>query len=621
MVKVTVFPDIFKTTECTYSEVESVLKAIREGGTLKQLIEELRQLAMIDPVKFKEEKKKLPGICFGGVFTARKNSALTEASGLMILDFDHVEIDFEEKLKADPFIWAFWLSPSGAGYKALVRIPIVKNDEEYKQYFLAFQKRFPNVDPSGKDVARICYFSYDPNMFVNAGAQVWEETVSAGKPTANPEQWKKKPKIQSDFKKVAVIMSMLQNANVGNRHEAILKAGRLAGGYVGSGEIDEYDVLNTCQSQIESMMDNPRDFPAQWKTFTDGIEYGKADPIQALSEARGDNLEKKIGKIDRRLDDETWEKVQENYKKGRVAGYHIGWQSMRMFYQVVLGYYTVLYGSPGSGKSQWLLEVLVNLSKFFGFVHVVFLPETGNKEEIFQEIMQIVAGADFYNDHKRQMPQHELQAAYEFTKKHFIVLDDEDLPESMTPEEVMDYVDMIERRDNIKIHTVTIDPWNELRHVYDRVDIYLEDTLRMIRKRTKKAKRHTFIVTHINDQKPVMVNGEAFYPIPTPRDLAGGQTWYRKSFMMLAFWRVIRYRKEEETIQLFGRTLRYNSLLIQVQKTKPKGYGRLGEIELYYNAEQHRYYEDGGRYARPVEEMTPEAVQTSFLDDKDAVPF
>jgi len=52
-----------------------------------------------------------------------------------------------------------FVSPSGKGLKCIIKIPEVKSDEEYKQYWISLERHysFPENDTATKDVARACY--------------------------------------------------------------------------------------------------------------------------------------------------------------------------------------------------------------------------------------------------------------------------------------------------------------------------------------------------------------------------------------------------------------------------------------------------------------------------------
>lgn len=148
-----------------------------KNGKSKELVEQLRQLPDED---YNKKKSILPGVCFNGKFKQRSISGLIEHSGLIILDFDKFKttedaIVFRDSISSDEFIFACWLSPSGKGIKALVKIPAIK--ENHKGYFEALQKHFnhENWDSSGSDVSRFCFESYDTDLYLNENSSIWTE--------------------------------------------------------------------------------------------------------------------------------------------------------------------------------------------------------------------------------------------------------------------------------------------------------------------------------------------------------------------------------------------------------------------------------------------------------------
>lgn len=168
--KVSFFKNVKATSSAQSKDVSYFLDRIREGKS-KKTVEELR----FEPDKAKkiEIKKQLPVVCFNGEFIARKNSLLKTSSGLMILDYDHVEdpVGKREELSKHKSIFAAWISPSGDGVKALLRIPSVSNDMEFKKVFKQVKKEFKEIDDSGKDIVRACFESYDPDIYVNLDAE------------------------------------------------------------------------------------------------------------------------------------------------------------------------------------------------------------------------------------------------------------------------------------------------------------------------------------------------------------------------------------------------------------------------------------------------------------------
>lgn len=119
----------------------------------------------------------LPGVCFNGVFTSRSKAGLKKASGLMVLDFDDFlnvqeAKEWKKKMQGDVHTLAAWMSPRN-GVKVLYRIPLVHDDAQFKGISSSIKKDYPTLDTSGSDISRLCYESYDPNIYINLSAEIY----------------------------------------------------------------------------------------------------------------------------------------------------------------------------------------------------------------------------------------------------------------------------------------------------------------------------------------------------------------------------------------------------------------------------------------------------------------
>lgn len=175
---ITVFKSLTNTSTPIIRDVNVAFERIKKGVT-KELISDIRKEK--DKTRRNELKSKLPSYCFGGEFTYRSVAGLVQPSGLCCIDFDNFESqkeakDFKEFLKDCPYIFAAFISPSGLGVKGLVKIPIVENPDEYNAYFNSLANFFghPNWDQNNSGIGRVCYESYDPSIYVNKSAAVWD---------------------------------------------------------------------------------------------------------------------------------------------------------------------------------------------------------------------------------------------------------------------------------------------------------------------------------------------------------------------------------------------------------------------------------------------------------------
>lgn len=171
---ITLFKNLTSLSNPTFVGVDDALARIRNGES-REMVEAVR--SENDKSKRDEIKQKLPAVCFSGKFKKRYMSHLEEHSGFLILDFDDYSADKaktrKHELKKDPYIYAAWVSPSGLGVKALVKIPAC-SAEQHRLYFKAIRNHFNDEpDTSGSDVSRVCFESYDPELYVNKLSQTF----------------------------------------------------------------------------------------------------------------------------------------------------------------------------------------------------------------------------------------------------------------------------------------------------------------------------------------------------------------------------------------------------------------------------------------------------------------
>lgn len=147
------------------------------GGTWRGMIETLR--AESDEAKQKALKAALPGFCAAGVFSRRNKVSITDPSGLLIVDIDDLgsmdrAAEVRDMLADDPHVLLAFVSCRGEGVKLLVYAGEISTDAEFKAAWRAFAEYAAEtynltLDPSGKDLARLCFISADPGACLNVG--------------------------------------------------------------------------------------------------------------------------------------------------------------------------------------------------------------------------------------------------------------------------------------------------------------------------------------------------------------------------------------------------------------------------------------------------------------------
>ena len=175
---VTIFQNIRDTDTPFFRDVNVILERIKDGSSAtKDIVKRIRLEK--NKTERNEIKKELPAICFSGKFNKRADSAVIEHSGLICLDFDGYPkqkelLQDKEMLSKNKYVYSVFISPSGNGLKALIKIPA--DPENHVNYFNSLEKYFnsPYFDKTSKNISRVCYESYDPLLHINPNSSIWD---------------------------------------------------------------------------------------------------------------------------------------------------------------------------------------------------------------------------------------------------------------------------------------------------------------------------------------------------------------------------------------------------------------------------------------------------------------
>jgi len=163
-----------KTKDIAISEIFNFIRS----GLVKSNIESLRK---VTDQKVREKiKQGLPAITVSGTFTKRHSQIdFLQHSGLIQIDFDHVPdiIHLKQLLSNDIFTFCTFISPTGQGVKAIVKI----NPNLHKETFTLLQNYYLEkyclpIDEKCKDMTRLMFLSYDEGIFVNENSMQFDST-------------------------------------------------------------------------------------------------------------------------------------------------------------------------------------------------------------------------------------------------------------------------------------------------------------------------------------------------------------------------------------------------------------------------------------------------------------
>lgn len=278
--------------------------------------------------------------------------------------------------------------------------------------------------------------------------------------------------------------------------------------------------------------------------------------------------------------------VRELWDRGLPRGYSTGWPSLDAHYTVAPGQLTILTGWPGSGKSEWLDALLLNLARQ-GWRHALHSPE--NKPEALHvaKYLEKYLGRPFGDGPTPRMSAEEMHEAMNEIAEWFgfLVASSDSQREVFTVEHIMEAAELFFRSAKCW-HSkenpcgLVIDPWNELEHLRPREwseTEYISATLTALRAWARKHRVHVWLVAH---PQKLRRDENGHLPVPRPDSISGSQHWWNKADNCLTVWR--------EFNPLPGTA---HEVKIYIQKIRFKHIGKIGEIMLHYDRVTGRYGE------------------------------
>lgn len=129
---------------------------------------------------------KVPAFTTSGTFHSKKADSIKAHSGFIAIDFDNIDdLDTARaQLYADKYTYAGFLSISGNGLCIIVKI----DPKKHKKTFLSLERYYwttyhYQLDQSCKNVNRLRFVSFDPDLHLNQESTTYTDTYTPPKPT------------------------------------------------------------------------------------------------------------------------------------------------------------------------------------------------------------------------------------------------------------------------------------------------------------------------------------------------------------------------------------------------------------------------------------------------------
>lgn len=268
--------------------------------------------------------------------------------------------------------------------------------------------------------------------------------------------------------------------------------------------------------------------------------------------------------------------TRELYKSGLPPGDSTGWSNLTGLYTVAEQGLTVVTGTPGVGKSEWMDALSINLAKRFNWRFAMYSPENYPTSMHMAKLAEKYTGMPFGEGQNERMSTAALEDAMEWIHKHYKWLQ----PSYPNYKMLLEAAQFFREPDDEKFGII-LDPWNTLEHLraprQSETD-YVCEALTNMTNLVRRDNFHLFIIAH-----PVKMNRDpktGKRPLPTPYDISGGAHWYNKPDVVICINR--------------DQLANTPEVQVYVQKMRFKNIGGVGDTTLLYNRISGQY-RDGVR--------------------------
>ena len=527
---VTIFKNGYDLLGANYIEVTTALERIRDGGgkdgLTKQKIEKIRELTLAGE-DVSDLKKQLPSVLFHGEFTKevtktksdgvtyqskRDDSCITKHSGFLILDFDKCSIvDKKRQLMQDQYVFACWISPSGNGVKALIRCE--PSIEKHYGMYTALIDRYPDLDTTSRNISRLCFESYDPDIYVNLNAYMWTN-VSVVVDTQTRQDYKSQVKQRRNIRVISTAVDMVRSSYDGNKHDVLLKAATLLGGYFQSGSISPDEARAILTDEIKAK--NPKNMDDALATIEAGFKYGMSKPLYESKkiEKQQQFTRRDDGQFDFIADDSEMDDYETRFLNGTLEmGLSTGYIELDKYWMIKRNTLVWYAGSDNVGKSNvaWYFAILAAMK--YDWKVLIHSAENGDGQ-LRKKLKEF-----YLNKSLKTASKDELESASKFISEHFKI---------MTSRKLHTWEDFIIKCEIIydegfEYDVVIADPYNAF-DIPDAMDSHRHNLKATNLIRTfKENYAAVWVVDHIGSQGTRTRDGDNNMQVPRKADVDGGQ--------------------------------------------------------------------------------------------------
>lgn len=583
--KVSFFKTTKETTVLGNFPIRQAIDYIRDGK-FKAQIEKLR-------AGDKSVKTKLPTVAMHGIFdNERKKNDFVEASGLIILDIDDVDVNEIEDIKNEIMedsnsVVAVMTSPSGNGIKVLHYVDAnIINADNYREIGKQLVQDFVVYgEVDYLSVTDCLILSYDPNILVNEYAEPQHIILEKKEvKTSNLEPLDTSRKLWDDAQDFfeTVLQGSIEEKVNNNFHYiqvAILDLKKF--GFEHPKE-DLQFVIDYAEAAFKKSADN-------FRRFQEVVELAKQYPQTQWaykSERQADDFEEETvdySTLNYNTEDMNNEEVEEtnglvNYealydkvvttiKEGDRVGFETSHKAFSDIFRFKGSGILTVTGIPGHGKTEFVDSCILDLARLHGHESIICGFEQTPEEHIIKLTRKLI-GTDVTCDtwfKDENMP--ELYRAYDFITSKIKHIDAD-----KTGGNVLEILEVAAKQINESRENggnpkyLVIDPFNMLSiksksNGHERI----EEILRRLTNFSHQMKVMCILVAHPFKMRKEEKTG--LYEVPDFYSVKGSSAFFEMSYHGLVVYRSP------------------GQVLVRILKVKQNNLGRAG-AEVYFDYER-----------------------------------
>lgn len=552
MSSITIFKDGYNTDNPHHISLQTALKRIQDGNS-KETVDEIRRLKSLSenlsPTKQKTTekqianlKKSLPSVMFHGKFdkpvekeyksgakkgekyiSYREDVSISEYSGLLILDFDKVDVHAKRlQLMADNYVYACWVSPSGNGLKAIVICP--KKLDNHYNYYNAIIDRYPELDATSKSISRLCFESYDPDLYINPSAQQWSKTITEEKKV----EVKKKQTERRNNKALDIAANMIRRSADGEKHNTLLKAAKYLGGYITTGRVNEDEAKNLLLNEVGAK--GAADMGGAEKTIEDGFSYGKNQPLYETKklEKLQEFVIRQDGSYDFIASNDDMDDYEQAFLNGTLEmGLTTGYPQLDEHWMLKKNTLVWIAGLDNTGKS-FIMWYMATIAAMLHGWKVLIHSAENNDGQLRKKIKEFYLGKVLKDASKQ-----ELADSQKFFSDHFKIMTSKKMH---TADDLLMKAEIV-YDEGFEYEVLIADPFNSL-DIPNGMDSYRHDVKACNSFRVfKENYSSVWIIDHIGTGAARNRDSNGKLKMPSKADVSGGNIKANKTDDFLIVYR------------------------------------------------------------------------------------